>query len=164
MKTKSVAAIFVAAGLAGCAAVPMSPIEFRQAVRQQGEYMETYTVSRPFGEVARTVKKMGEECLNFDMATSKNGRRPGKPWAWGRSTFKASAKHAELLFQIKFENQLNTTPENGQYFLAADITPAGAGRTKVDVFYWDRAADAAAAIKGWATGDMLGCADATQMF
>jgi hypothetical protein len=120
----------------------MTPTEFRQAVRQEEEYMETYTVSRPFGEVARTVKKMGEECLNFDMATSKNGRRPGKPWAWGRSTFKASVKHAELLFQIKFENQLNTTPENGQYFLAADITPAGAGRTKVDVFYWDRAADA----------------------
>jgi hypothetical protein len=163
MKIKNIAAIFVAAGLAGCAAVPMTPTEFRQAVRQDGEYMETYTVNRPFGDVARAMKKMGDECLNFTLASSRNGGA-GRPWAWGRSTFNASPKHAELLFQIKTEHRLDPTPEHGEYYLAADLTPVGAGKTKVDVFYWDRAVDAAKALKGWATGDMLGCADATQMF
>ena len=40
------------------------------------------------------------------------------------------------------------------YYLVADMTPAGANKTKVDVYYWDGAAVAAKAIRGWATGDM----------
>jgi hypothetical protein len=164
MKVKNIAVFIAVAGMSGCVAVPMNPAEFRQAVKTEGSYIDSLTVNRPFVDVTRTMKKMGEECLSFSLSTSKNGRAPGKPWAWGSSKFVKSSKHAELQFQIKLDKQLGTIPKDGMYYLVADVNSVGAAKTKVDIYYWDRARDVATAIRGWATGDMLGCPDPTQMF
>jgi hypothetical protein len=163
MNIKNIAAMGVLAYLTGCAAVPLTSEEFRASVRQEGSHIDSYTANRPFGEVSRTVKKMSDECLNFSMMTVKNGNAQ-KPWGYANTTFIGSAKQAELRFQRKVPGQIGTYPENGMYFLVADMIPAGAGKTKVDVYYWDNAAPAAKAIRGWASGDMLGCPDPADIF
>lgn len=159
MKIRNLAAVGVAACLTGCA-IPLTSDEFRAAVREEGSYMDSFTANRPFGEVTRTVKKMSDECLNFTMS----GGPRKKPWGYANTTFIASAKQAELRFQRKIPGQIGTYPEKGMYFLVADLTPAGAGKTKVDLHYWEDAEPAAKAIRGWAAGDILGCPDPAEIF
>lgn len=163
MKMKNLAALWVASSLAGCMSVPLTSTEFRDSVRQEGRYMESYTASRSFNEVTRTVKRMSDECLNFSMTIKENGIVK-KPWGYANTTFVASSQRAELHFQRKIPKQIGTYHEKGMYYLVADMTPAGANKTKVDVYYWDDAAVAAKAIRGWATGDMLGCPDPAEIF
>lgn len=163
MNIQNLAAIFVATSLTGCAGVAMTPLEFRDSVKQEGEYIDSLIVNRPFGEVTRTMKKMSDECLNFSLASSTNGQI-GKPWAWVKGSLEVSAKHAELRLQYKTTNYIGTRPEDGVYLLVSDVTPVGAARTQVDIYYWENVKDAAKAIKGWASGDMLGCPDPGRMF
>jgi hypothetical protein len=162
MKIKNIAAVFVAVSLTGCV-VPLTPAEFREAVKKEGSYTDSFTANRPYGEVTRTMKRMSDECLNFSLAIKENGIVK-KPWAYANTTFIASPKQAELHFQRKVPGQIGTIPEKGMYYLVADMTPLGAAKTQVDVYYWDDVEVAAKAIRGWATGDMLGCPDPAEMF
>jgi hypothetical protein len=159
MKIKHFAAIFMALNVAGCV-VPLTPAEFREAVKKEGSYTDSFTVNRPYAEVTRTMKRMSDECLNFSMSTGDSK----KPWGYANTTFNASPKQAELRFQRKIPDQIGTIPEKGMYYLVADMTAVGAAKTQIDVYYWDDVEVAAKAIKGWATGDMLGCPDPAEMF
>ena len=163
MRMKNFAAIYAAASLVGCAAVPVTSTEFRDSVRQEGRYIDSFVANRPFGDVARTVRRMSDECLNFSLTIKENGIVK-KPWAYANTTFSTSPQRAELNFQRKIPGQIGTYHEKGMYYLVADMVPAGPGKTKVDVYYWDDVAVAAKAIRGWATGDMLGCPDPLEMF
>lgn len=123
-------------------------------MQQEGRYIDSFIANRPFGDVARTVKRMSDECLNFSLTIKENGIVK-KPWGYANTTFSTSPQRAELHFQRKIPGQLSTYHEKGMYYLVADMIPAGPGKTKVDVYYWDDVAVAAKAIRGWATGALL---------
>ena len=154
--------------LAGCAAVPMTPTEFRAAVKKEGRYIDKFEVNRPFADVARSFQKMTPECLNYSVTTTeKHGLIGGKTsdtWAWVKGTLSVSTTRMELRIQRKIKNQIGTLPDNGMYYLVADATPVGAGKTKMEIYYWDDVQAAAVAMKGWASGGGMGCPDPARMF
>lgn len=169
MRKQNLAVAFVVIVLAGCGAVPMTTSEFRQAVKQEGRNIDSLSVNRPFGDVTRTFQKMSNECLNFSITSVERsgglgGGTRSNTWAWGRSSVAVSPKHAELRLQRKVKDQIGTIPADGMYYLVADVTPAGADKTNVKIYYWDSVKVAATAIKGWAGGTMLGCPDPANLF
>jgi hypothetical protein len=170
MKIQNFVVFFVTVVLAGCAAVPMTSSEFRESVKQDGRNIDSMTVNRSLGDVTRTFQKMSKDCLNFSIGTETRrrdligGSTHTDVWGLAKGTVVASPKHTELRFQRKIKDQVGTYPEDGMYFLVADVTPEGADKTNVKLYYRDSVKDAATAIKGWATGNMLGCPDPGRLF
>ncbi len=163
------AILAIAVFLSGCAAVPMNPAEFRAAVKKEGSYIDKFEVNRPYADVVRSFQKMTPECLNYSVSTTEKrgligGRTTSDPWAWVKGSMKVSATKMELYIQRKIKNQLGTLPDNGMYYLVGEIYPVGAGKTKVELYYWDDVKVAAEAMKGWASGGEMGCPDPAQMF
>lgn len=162
-------AVLSAALLAACAAVPMTPGEYRQVARSGGAFStsESFEVNRPFAQVAETWKKKAPECLSFKLGTTK---RPvigvgssTRYYALTRQTVRVSAQKAELYFQVKYENTVTPEPEGGSYHLIADAYPVGGNKTRVDIYRRTKVELLAQAIRGWASGNNLGCPDPTQM-
>ena len=75
-------------------------------------------------------------------------------------------KKAELHVQRKFSGAVYNPyaePEGGSYFLVAEVTPLGPGRSKIDITGTRVGADELIrAVTGWATGQDLGCPDMTK--
>jgi hypothetical protein len=54
-------------------------------------------------------------------------------------------------------------PEGGSFFLIAEATALGPGRSKIDIYGTKVGADELIrAVTGWATGQNLGCPDMTK--
>lgn len=155
--------------LSACASAPMTPAEHRQAAQRGQSFFtsESFEVKRPFAEVAKTFKKMAPECLSFSLAET---RKPiigvgstTQVYGKAKPTVLASDKKAELHFQMQFKNTVGAMPDGGMYYLIADAYPTGKGTTRVDM-YWLRVKLVAEAVKGWASGENLGCPDAARIF
>jgi hypothetical protein len=152
--------------LGGCVSShPQNAQEFRDAV--PGAFtasFETFTVNRSFDDVARTFQKKAPECLNVRIKTTSQTNMSYQVIVTKYNpTVHVTNERAELYIQQDHEKGvLNVTkkPEGGYYLLVADAFPAGANQTKIDVYRPKMGyKHITNAIRGWATGDNLGCPD-----
>lgn len=165
----------VSAGLlaviTGCGTMPQTADEFRKAVpgAVTGK-VETFDVNRPFSAVAETFQKKGPECLNKTVSTTST--TPGK---YGpvvstytvtyKPTVQVTQNKAELHVQQHSDNTLKVhkEPEGGYFLLVADAYPVGENKTRVDLFCPAIGHKVLIkAVKGWGTGENVGCPDLTQ--
>ena len=158
-------AFLIPALLAGCMAVPMTPTEYRTATKKgEGLSMyESFVVKRPVAEVGQTFRKKADECLNLAIGSQ---NKPligfaGSVHYYGQviPTVTTSGSRAELHLQVKYKNQVGPIPQNGMYYFVADAYPNGKGATRVDIYRRTKFATVAEAVKGWASGQNMGCPD-----
>ena len=155
--------------LSGCGSAPMTPDEYRTTAKAGGSFYvsESFEVRRPFAEVAQTFRKKAPECLSFSLGERMEpligfGSRT-HVFATTKQTVLVSSSRAELLFQVKFENTASKEPEGGSYYLIADAYPVGKDSTKVDIYRRTRVEVLPQAIRGWASGENLGCPDQSKI-
>ncbi len=156
-------AVFLVLLVSACA-VPLTPKEYRTAAKA-GNALSTFEsvdVNRPVAEVAATFKAKAAECLSFRMGETK---RPvigvGSSthyYAVATPTVKRSTDKVELYFQVAYEHELGNVPKKGMYHLVVDAYPHGK-RTRVDIYRRNNAEVLGEAVKGWASGQNLGCPD-----
>ncbi|MCL5801607.1 MAG: hypothetical protein M1283_03665 [Gammaproteobacteria bacterium] len=155
--------------LSACGSMPMTPAEYRQAAKSGSRLsmVETFEVNRPFAEVAGTLQKKSPECLSFRLGSTRKPMIGGSTtthyYARTKQTVLVSAKRAELHFQVRYNNVVNKEPQDGRYVLVADAYPVGNGKTRVDIYRRTKAGLLAQAIRGWASGENLGCPDQTKI-
>ena len=156
--------------LSGCAAMtghPQNAEEFRKAV--PGAFLgevETFEVDRPFAAVARTFQTKAPECLNVSIRTVSSTYMSYQVIVTTyKPTVVVNGDSAELHVQFHHDQGvMNVTkePEGGYYLLVADLFPAGANRTRVDLYRPSMGHDVLIkGVKGWAKSDNAGCPDLT---
>jgi hypothetical protein len=172
MKTNQKPMIVTAAAvlvLSGCASQPQNAEEFRKFVGgvPMGK-VETFEANRPFREVAKTFQAKAAECFNTSVRTVS---QTGTVMRNVRDTYKPTVlitdKKAELHVQRHSEGPAMTMvgkePPGGFYVFVADAAPAGSNKTRIDTYGTSIGVDALyRGVKGWATGQNLGCPDMTK--
>jgi hypothetical protein len=155
--------------LSGCVTHhPQTAEEFRKAV--PGAFMgkvETFEVNRPFSDVAKTFQKKAPECLNVSVKTTSQTRQSYQVIVTDyKSTVLVTEEKAELhVQQHHAAGVVNVTkePNGGYYLLVADAFPLDKKRTRVDIYGPSIGHGVLIeAIKGWATGENIGCPDLTK--
>lgn len=153
--------------LSGCAAYPKTIAEYRQMHRDHpnfpGGRHETFEVARPLGDVAQSVKKKANECLN---ATYKYSERTNTSFSSGIKRFQAhstiAANGAEIYATLAYLN--NDGKERDRIFMfLLDLKPIAKNKTKAELFYsWGEPIPRTAkAVRLWATGQDPGCPNLT---
>ena len=150
---------------AGCA-MPQNAEEFRQFTRKSPfKSTDTYEVARPLSEVSSTLRKKTNECLAYTIKTTtttdfvfkKTKTHTYKP------TLITNPSRAELHLQLNRSEVIQVgAPPDGGYHVVLDATPITKGRTRIDTYALSMATDDKVilmALKGWVTGDNLGCPD-----
>lgn len=163
-----VTAILVTLWLGGCISHPQTAEEFRKAV--PGAFtakVETFEVERPFNEVASTFKEMAPACLNKRIKTTSQTNRSYQVIITAyKPTVLVTGDKAELHVQQHHEaGVLNVSkePDGGYYLLVADAQPIDQNKTRVDLYRPSIGHGVLVkAVKGWATGEQVGCPDLTQ--
>jgi hypothetical protein len=157
--------------MTGCATMPQTAEEFRKAVPgAMTAKVETFEVDRPFSEVAQIFKERGPECLNKTVTTTST-----TPGQYGpvvssytvtyKPTVQVTQSKAELQVQQHTDNAVKVyqEPEGGYFLLVADAYPVNEGRTRLDLYCPAIGYSALIkAVKGWGTGENVGCPDLTQ--
>jgi hypothetical protein len=169
MKTKHWSVAIAALLLQGCGGMPQSAEEFRKAV--PGALMtktESYEVNRPFRDVAATFQRRAPECLNLAVRTvSQSTNSYQNILTEYRGTAVVATERAELHVQQEHKTGViypSKPPPGGVYILVADAFPDGGGRTRIQLYGPSRGYDVLyRAVRGWATGDNLGCPDLTKI-
>jgi len=163
------ALIAAAALLGGCATkAPQSADEFRKEA--PGAFLmksETLEVARPFRDVAETFRRKAPECLRVAVRTTSSTSTSYQVIdAEYKPTVIVNAQRAELHLQRKYTKgvvNVYKEPEGGHYILVADAYPLAGNKTRVDLIAPSKGLDAVVrAVKGWATGDNVGCPDMTK--
>jgi hypothetical protein len=156
--------------LAGCVThMPQTAEEFRKAV--PGAFMaktETVEVARPFRDVAASFQKRAPECLDVTVeSVSQTTTSYQVIVASYKPTVVVSAERAELHVQQDFKQgvmKVYTEPAGGHYLLVADAYPLDSNRTRLEFYRPSMGYDVLIrAIKGWASGQTLGCPDMTKI-
>jgi hypothetical protein len=156
--------------LTGCVAShPQNAEEFRVAV--PGAFMamtETVEVDRAFRDVSATFRKKAPECLNVKVEMTEQSATSYHVVVTAyKPTVMVSDQRAELHVQQTHEKGvLNVTevPDGGYYLLVADAYPMENNRTRLELFGPSRGYDVLIrAVKGWASGENLGCPDMTKI-
>lgn len=167
---KPILACVAAVALAGCVSqMPQTAEEFRKAI--PGAFLtktESYEVNRPLRQVAATFQKRAPDCLNMTVQTTSQTRTSYQVIvATYKPTVVVNSQRAELHLQRTFERgvvKVHKEPEGGYYLLVADAYPAGNNRTRIELFGPSKGHDMIyEAIKGWASGENLGCPDLTKI-
>ena len=148
---------------------PQNAEEFRAAV--PGAFMamtETVEVNRSFSDVAATFRQKAPECLNVKVEmTERSATSYHVVVTAYKPTVVVNNERAELHVQQTHEKGvLNVTevPDGGYYLLVADAYPLNDGRTRLELFGPSRGYDVLIrAVKGWASGENLGCPDMTKI-
>lgn len=163
-----VAAGLVALWLTGCISHPQTAEEFRKAVPGAlTAKVETFQVERPFRDVASTFQEMAPACLNKRIKTTSQTRMSYQVIVTAyKPTVVVREDKAELHVQMLHEQgvlNVSKVPDGGYYLLVADAQPVGQDKTRIDLY---RPAIGhgvlVKAVKGWATGEHVGCPDLTQ--
>jgi hypothetical protein len=156
--------------LSGCVTShPQTAQEFREAV--PGAFMaevETFEVDRPFADVADTFQTKAPQCLSGRVKTTSQTNMSYQVIVTAYTpTVHVSQEHAEIHLQQHHEQGvMNVTkePEGGYYLLVTDAYPVDASRTRIEMYRPSMGyKPIIQAIKGWATGDNLGCPDLTKI-
>ena len=163
------AGLSVAITLAGCAVnMPQTADEFRQAV--PGSFsgkVETFETQRSVKDIARTFRKKAPECLQVAIETTSQTSGSYQHYITTyKPTVVVSSGKVELHVQRHMDNVVNISPEpaGGYFLLVADAYPVGKKTTRVDLYRPALGFDILTkAIKGWATGESLGCPDLTKI-
>ncbi len=162
-------AVVLPALVSGCVTShPQTAEEFRKAV--PGAFMakvETMEVNRAYGDVARTFQKKAPECLNVAIRTVSQSTTSYQVIVTEyRPTVRVSSERAELHVQQHHKQgvlKVTKEPEGGYYLLVADATPIDRKRTRLDLYGPSMGHDTLIkAVKGWATGENIGCPDLTK--
>lgn len=162
-------AVMLPALLSGCVTShPQTAEEFRQAV--PGAYMakvETMEVNRPYEDVSRTIEEKAPECLNVSIRTVSQSMTSYQVIVTEyRPTVRVTDRRTELHVQQHHKQgvlKITKEPAGGYYLLVADATPVTGGRTRLDVYGPSIGHDTLIrAVKGWATGENVGCPDLTK--
>jgi|KBSSwiStaDraftv2_1062776.scaffolds.fasta_scaffold59369_3 hypothetical protein len=159
----------VAASLLGCGGMPQSAEEFRQAVPSAMlAKTDTYEVNRPTRDVAATFQRKAPECLNMAVRTvSQTTTSYQNILTEYRSTVVAGSERTELHLQQLHKTGViypSKPPEGGAYIIVADAYPLPGNRTRMQLYGPSIGYDVVyRAIRGWASGDNLGCPDLTRI-
>lgn len=165
---KKLALIAFSLLLVGCA-LPKNAEEFRQFTRNSPfKLIETYEVARPLQDVSSTLKKKASECLavTIDWTIDYGLLRPNRS---GKDTYKptfiATPKRAEIHVQLN-RSAVTTigSPPDGPYRVVLDATSIEKNKTRIDTYVMSNVEDGLIlkAMRGWVTGDNLGCPDLTK--
>jgi len=156
--------------LTGCATqMPQTADEFRKAV--PGAFMaktETVEVARPFRDVAASFQKRAPECLNVTVETISQTTTSYQVIVTAyKPTVMVNGARAELHVQQEHKSgvlKVYTEPAGGHYLFVADAYPLESNRTRLQLFGPSRGYDVLIrAVKGWASGENLGCPDMTKI-
>ena len=156
--------------LAGCVSqLPQNADEFRKAV--PGAFMaktETVEVARPLRDVAANFKKRAPECLNVTVEmTSQTTTSYQVIVTAYKPTVVVTSERAELHVQQDHKTgvlKVHAEPPGGHYLLVADAYPMDSNRTRLELFGPSKGYDVLIrAVKGWASGENLGCPDMTKI-
>lgn len=155
--------------LTGCVTShPQNAIEFRAAV--PGAFMakvEKYEVAEPFNEVASRFKKMAPKCLNVTIKTVSQSATsyqvivteylPTVIVGKNKAELHVQQHHAQGVMKVTEE------PAGGYYLMVVDAVKVDANTTRIE-YYGPSAGQEAMikAIKGWASGNNVGCPDLTK--
>ena len=168
MRIQTASCLFICAALSGCGSAPQTAQEFRQAV--PGAMLmktETLEVNRPFREVAETFRRKAPECLQVAVRTTSQTSTSFQVIdAEYKPTVIVTKDRAELHVQRLYKRGVIAAykePDGGHYLVVADAYPAGQSKTRLDIFGPSRSHEVMIrAIKGWASGENLGCPDMTK--
>jgi hypothetical protein len=161
--------VLVSVSLSGCVTHhPQTAEEFRRAV--PGAFMakaETFEVNRPFRDVATTFRKKAPECLDVTVKTTSHTNMSHQViMTEFKPTVVVTKERAELHVQQHHKSgvvKVTKEPAGGYYLLVADAYPVDQNRTKVQMFGPSVGHGVLIrAVKGWATGENLGCPDMTK--
>jgi hypothetical protein len=153
----------------GCATQhPQNAEDFRKVA--PGAFMmgsETLEVNRPLRDVAAAWQRRAPECLNLSVKTTS---QTSTSYQVITSTYKPTVvvgkDRAELHVQREFKGGVivvGNPPPGGSYIIVADAYPLPGNRTKVQLIAPTKGQDVVIrAIKGWASGESLGCPDLTR--
>jgi hypothetical protein len=167
-KTQAVALTVL---LVGCAAMPQNPDDFRKAVSGGAVMTKTdsYEVNRSTQAVGTTFKQRAQECLGVQVRTvSQTSTSYQNILTTYKPTVLANDRRAELHVQqlhkgggVIYPQQ---PPEGGVYIFVADATPVSANRTRIHLYGPSRGYDVLyRAVRGWTSGENLGCPDMTKI-
>ena len=167
LSTMSVA--LVAALLSACGGMPQNAEEFRKAV--PGAMMaktDSYEVNRPLREVTATFQRKAGECLNMSVRTvSQSTSSYQNILTEYKSTVVAGGERTELHLQQLHKTGViypSKPPEGGAYIIVVDAYPLPGNRTRMQLYGPSMGYDVVyRAIRGWASGDNLGCPDLTKI-
>jgi hypothetical protein len=154
---------------AGCAVRhPQTAAEFRAAAPGAtfGK-KESFVVDRRFDEVAATFQEQAPKCLDTRIKMVESGHMYHHVVVTKYTpTILVSDDSAELHLQFIHEQgvmKVSEMPAKGYYLMVADASAMAGNRTQIDLYRPSIGYDTIVrAVKGWATGDQIGCPDLTQ--
>jgi hypothetical protein len=160
-------ALVAAALLSACVAMPQNPEDFRKAVSGGAMMTKTdsYEVNRSTQAVGATFQKRASECLNVQVRTvSQTTTSYQNILTTYRPTVVANGQRTELHVQQLHKGggviYPQKPPEGGVYIFVADATPVSANRTRIQLYGPSKGYDVLyRAVRGWTTGENLGCPD-----
>src|SRR5262245_6244356 len=164
-------AVILALLLAACAAMPQNPEDFRKAVSGGAMMTKTdsYEVNRPAQAVGATFKQRAPECLGVQVRTvSQTSTSYQNILTTYKPTVVANGQRAELHVQQLHKGggviYPQTPPEGGVYIFVADAIPVSGSRSRIQIYGPSMGYDVLhRAVRGWATGENLGCPDLTKI-
>ena len=165
---KRIAAV-LALGAVACAPMPQTAEEFRKAV--PGAVMaktDSYEVNRSVKDVAATFRRKAPECLNVSVRTvSQTTTSYQNILTEYKPTVMVNGERAELHVQQLHKTGViypSKPPEGGIYLLVADAYPLPGNRTRIQTYGPSKGYDVLyRAVRGWASGDNVGCPDMTKI-
>lgn len=161
----AIAALLIAA----CAQMPQTAEEFRKAV--PGAMMaktDSYEVNRSMKEVAATFRRRAPECLKVSVRTvSRTNMSYQNILTEYTPTVVVNGERAELHLQQHHKTGVlypSKPPEGGPYIFVVDAYPMPGNHTRIQTYGPSKGYDVVyRAIRGWATGQNLGCPDMTKI-
>jgi hypothetical protein len=168
---QKIRAVVLAVLLTACVAMPQNPEDFRKAVSGGAVMTKTdsYEVNRSTQAVGATFKQRAPECLGVQVRTvSQTTTSYQNILTTYKPTVVAGGQRAELHVQQLHKGggviYPQKPPEGGVYIFVADGTPVSANRTRIQLYGPSKGYDVLyRAIRGWATGENLGCPDMTKI-
>lgn len=159
----------VTALLSGCAVhQPQTADEFRSVAPGAtfGKH-DSFSVKRRFDDVAKTFETQAYKCLDQRIQMTESGYKYHHVVVTKYTpTVLISENSAELHLQFEHEQgvvAVSEMPEKGYYLMVADATRVDENTTQIDMYRPSVGHQAVVtAVKGWATGENLGCPDMTK--
>jgi hypothetical protein len=164
--------VVLALMLAACVAMPQNPEDFRKAVSGGATLTKTesYEVNRSVQAVGATFKQRAPQCLGVQVRTvSQTSTSYQNILTTYTPTVIATGQRAELHVQQLHKGggviYPQKPPEGGVYLFVVDATPVSPNRARIQLYGPSlKAYDVVyRAIRGWTTGENLGCPDMTKI-
>ena len=155
--------------LSGCVGhMPQTADEFRTEL--PGAFLgevEKFDVNRSYTDVGKSFQKMAPKCLDVRIkSTSQTNTSYQVIVTKWNPTVKITDNKAELhIQQLHEQGVLNVyeAPEKGYYTMVVDAIPTGKNNSQVVMYRSSVGNDALnKAIRGWASGNNIGCPDLTK--